>query len=654
MQIFRRSIKARLVLSVVVMLAVALVALVSVISARTQAMAREAAYRYADEASRNAAAQVQDRVVTALDTARSLSAALSGLTSQGGTRAQADAVERDLLAAAPDYLAVWSAFEPNAFDGQDARFVGTTGTDETGRYVAYWYRDGASVAVTPLTDYTKPGAGDYYLIARDSGKDKVIDPYLYEVGGQQVLITSTTAPVFRDGAVVGVAGVDLPLSAVQEQVAALRPLGAGRATLVTASGVVVGSGAGAEIGEPLAGATGTAAKRAVESGKAVNEVVEVDGRPQRVVAVPIDLGQTDRWAVVIAIPTSTVLADANSVRATSIGLAAGALLLAVLVTVVIARRTVRPLELLRDRMAEIADGDGDLTQRVDESSPDEAGQLGAAFNRFQAKVGGTVRSITQAAERLSETATAVDRVSTDLRSTASTTSERAVLASRSAQDVDGSIRGLARANDELAASISEIASSASRASGVTVEAVTVAGRAAEQIDSLGRSGAQISAVVDLINAIAQQTNLLALNATIEAARAGEAGKGFAVVAGEVKELALQTARATGDITEQVQAIQAGTQEATTSMEQVRSVVDQIHEHNGTIASAVEEQSAVTAQMTSTGSEAAAASSRVVSAVDEVARVAEQASAGARTAQSAAQQLTAIAGDMRQLVATFKV
>ncbi|TXR55261.1 methyl-accepting chemotaxis protein [Quadrisphaera setariae] len=654
MQIFRRSIKARLVLSVVVMLAVALVALVSVISARTQAMAREAAYRYADEASRNAAAQVQDRVVTALDTARSLSATLSGLTSQGGTRAQADAIERDLLAASPEYLGVWSAFEPGAFDGQDARFVDTTGTDGTGRYISYWYRDGASIAVTPLTDYEKPGPGDYYVIARNTGEEKVIDPYLYEVGGQQVLLTSTTAPVVRDGAVVGVAGVDLPLSAVQEQVAALRPLGAGRATLVTASGVVVGSGAGAEIGEPLAGATGTAAKRAVESGKAVNEVVEVDGRPQRVVAVPIDLGQTDRWAVVIAIPTSTVLADANSVRATSIGLAAGALLLAVLVTVVIARRTVRPLELLRDRMAEIADGDGDLTQRVDESSPDEAGQLGAAFNRFQAKVGGTVRSITQAAERLSETATAVDRVSTDLRSTASTTSERAVLASRSAQDVDGSIRGLARANDELAASISEIASSASRASGVTVEAVTVAGRAAEQIDSLGRSGAQISAVVDLINAIAQQTNLLALNATIEAARAGEAGKGFAVVAGEVKELALQTARATGDITEQVQAIQAGTQEATTSMEQVRSVVDQIHEHNGTIASAVEEQSAVTAQMTSTGSEAAAASSRVVSAVDEVARVAEQASAGARTAQSAAQQLTAIAGDMRQLVATFKV
>ncbi|MEH3075180.1 MAG: methyl-accepting chemotaxis protein [Quadrisphaera sp.] len=654
MQIFRRSIKARLVLSVVVMLAVALVALVSVISARTQAMAREAAYRYADEASRNAAAQVQDRVVTALDTARSLSATLSGLTSQGGTRAQADAIERDLLAASPEYLGVWSAFEPGAFDGQDARFVGTTGTDGTGRYISYWYRDGASIAVTPLTDYEKPGPGDYYVIARNTGEEKVIDPYLYEVGGQQVLLTSTTAPVVRDGAVVGVAGVDLPLSAVQEQVAAIRPLGAGRATLVTASGVVVGSGAGAEVGKPLAGATGAAAKRAVESGKAVNEVVEVDGRLQRVVAVPIALGQTDRWAVVIAIPTSTVLADANSVRTTSIALAAGALLLAVLVTVVIARRTVRPLEVLRDRMAEIADGDGDLTQRVDESSPDEAGQLGAAFNRFQAKVGGTVRSITQAAERLSETATAVDRVSTDLRSTASTTSERAVLASRSAQDVDGSIRGLARANDELAASISEIASSASRASGVTVEAVTVAGRAAEQIDSLGRSGAQISAVVDLINAIAQQTNLLALNATIEAARAGEAGKGFAVVAGEVKELALQTARATGDITEQVQAIQAGTQEATTSMEQVRSVVDQIHEHNGTIASAVEEQSAVTAQMTSTGSEAAAASSRVVSAVDEVARVAEQASAGARTAQSAAQQLTAIAGDMRQLVATFKV
>ncbi|MGQ7297368.1 methyl-accepting chemotaxis protein [Quadrisphaera sp. KR29] len=654
METLTRTMKARLVLSVVAMLAVALVALVGVIGQRTQAMAEESAFRYTDAAAEAGAATVREDIATGVQAARSLAATLGALSATGGTREQADAIERDLLAAHPQFLGSWSGWEPDAFDGQDARHVDAAGSDATGRYVSYWYRDGSSIAVTALTGYTEAGAGDYYVIAQRSGREKVLDPYSYEVSGQQVLMTSAAAPVVRGGEVVGVAGVDLPLSSVQEQVAAIRPLGAGRSTLVTASGVVVGSGAGAEVGEPLGGEAGRLAQAAVASGRTTSTTAVVDGREQRVVAVPVPLGETDTWAVVVTVPLSTVLASADRLRTLCLLLAGGALLAMALVTVVIARRTVRPLEVLRDRLSDIADGDGDLTQRLDESRSDEAGQLAAAFNRFQAKVSSTVRSITEAAARLTETATAVSSVSSGLHTAASTTSERAVDAARSAQDVDGSIRELATANDELAASIGEIATSASRASSVTVEAVTTAGRAAEQIESLGRASAQISAVVDLINAIAQQTNLLALNATIEAARAGEAGKGFAVVAGEVKELALQTARATGDITEQVQAIQAGTQEATTAVEHVRSVVDQVHEHNGTMASAVEEQSAVTTQMSGTGSSAAAASHRVVAAVDQVAQVAQEASAGAAAAQAAAGELTAIAEDMRQLVSTFKV
>ncbi|WP_432511291.1 cache domain-containing protein [Kineococcus sp. SYSU DK001] len=170
------TIKSRLVLSVVAVLALALVALVAVVSARTQDMARDAAHRETDEVSERSAAQIREELTTALGTSRDLAATLGGLSAHGGTRAQADAVEHDLLAAHPGYLAVWSAWEPDAFDGQDAQHAGTATSDGTGRYISYWHRDGSDLAVAALTDYETPGPGDYYLAARDSGREKVLDP----------------------------------------------------------------------------------------------------------------------------------------------------------------------------------------------------------------------------------------------------------------------------------------------------------------------------------------------------------------------------------------------------------------------------------------------------------------------------------------------
>lgn len=171
---------------------------------------------------------------------------------------------------------------------------------------------------------------------------------------------------------------------------------------------------------------------------------------------------------------------------------------------------------------------------------------------------------------------------------------------------------------------------------------------------LGDSSAEIGNVIKLINSIAEQTNLLALNATIEAARAGEAGKGFAVVASEVKDLAQETARATGDISHKVAAIQADTAGAVTAIGEISHIIGQINEFQTTIASAVEEQTATTQQMSRNVSDAAGSGYQVAETITEVATSVQLTTTGAHEARRAAGQLALMSTQMRDLVDRFQL
>jgi methyl-accepting chemotaxis protein len=165
---------------------------------------------------------------------------------------------------------------------------------------------------------------------------------------------------------------------------------------------------------------------------------------------------------------------------------------------------------------------------------------------------------------------------------------------------------------------------------------------------------RIGAVADMIGEIAAKTNLLALNATIEAARAGEAGKGFAVVANEVKELARQTAKATEDISHKVVAIQNDTNGAVEAIGTISTVIHQINDISGTIATAVEEQSATTNEMTRNVADAAKGSGDITQNITGVAAAAQGTSTSAQESQRAANDLAAMAAQLRSLVEQFRI
>ncbi|MEO7125346.1 MAG: methyl-accepting chemotaxis protein [Nakamurella sp.] len=187
----------------------------------------------------------------------------------------------------------------------------------------------------------------------------------------------------------------------------------------------------------------------------------------------------------------------------------------------------------------------------------------------------------------------------------------------SAQQVPTGMDLVATGTQQMGESIGEIAQTTHSVARIAGEVVALAVTTNETVAALGKSSAEIGSVVKVITTIAEQTNLLALNATIEAARAGDAGRGFAVVAGEVKELAEETARATGDISARVESIQSAVQKAATEISQIGETIARINDFQATIAGAVEQQNATALEMAGSVAHAAGGARQIAASLDEM-------------------------------------
>ena len=247
-----------------------------------------------------------------------------------------------------------------------------------------------------------------------------------------------------------------------------------------------------------------------------------------------------------------------------------------------------------------------------------AGSLQAALSEMVLSLQQLIGTLKAESKRMADTSQDLGTAAAEMSKDAEKSAERATTVAAATEEMSvnmntvsmaseqaaGNVNVVATAVEEMTSAVKAIAASTDKANQITTEAVGYAQGASNKVNTLGQAAREISKVTEVITEISEQTNLLALNATIEAARAGEAGKGFAVVANEIKELAKQTAEATGEIKSKIESIQNSTDDTITEINQITDVINSVNEIVSTIATAVEEQSATTADIAANVTEAA--------------------------------------------------
>ena len=326
--------------------------------------------------------------------------------------------------------------------------------------------------------------------------------------------------------------------------------------------------------------------------------------------------------------------------------------LAVGAALLIAREISRPIKASVRALSLVARGD--LTQRVRVTSRDELGQLGDALNGTVDATAESVRQVRRSSDLLADVSRRLSDLSEQLSESAERTRSEAVAVGAAAHQVSASAAEAAHGAEEARAAVSEIAASGGAAAASASDAVHQVRETAETVSSLEERSSAITAIVQVINAVADQTHLLALNATIEAARAGHAGAGFAVVAAEVKALAQQTGEATKDIATKIQDIQQDVGMASEAIASITEVVEQVDQMSSTMSAAVEEHSATSLQMTRSMSEVATGSDQITRAAGLVVDEACGTAAAAGTVRDASVELDGVAGQLASSISHFRV
>jgi methyl-accepting chemotaxis protein len=527
----------------------------------------------------------------------------------------------------------------------DSEYANTPGTDSTGRYISSWYLTDGKAAVDPLIGYTDD---DYYHVPIRTGQETIIEPYKYTVGGRDLLLISLVVPIKNNGKPVGIIGIDMELSIIQDIVGVLRPFGDGVAAAFSNTGIIVGHFNPSRIGkqmrdteQDMAGPLLPDFAAAIEAGRPYRFVVYQPGfnNDMYVQTVPITIGNiSTKWALALGCSEKTIMAPVVALMITTILVGMAVILTICLGAFFISRTISKPIAYTVNMLKDISEGEGDLTQTLMVHTKDEIGELAHYFNLTLEKIRNLVVVIkreaislfgigNELAGNMTETAAAINEITATIQSIKG----RVLSQSAGVSETNATMEQVTVNIEKLSGHVEKQSDHVSRSS-TAIEEMTANIRAVvatleqnarsvldlKEASEIGRSSVgEVSADIQEINReseglleintvmenIASQTNLLSMNAAIEAAHAGEAGKGFAVVADEIRKLAESSAEQSKTISgvlkkikENIDKIIKGTDNVLLKFEVIEGGVKTVSDQAQNIRSAMEEQEMGSRQM----------------------------------------------------------